>query len=47
MGPVAALRCAIAIERTFAAYSAEHPERPIRVRIGLHTGEAIQETDRF
>ncbi len=45
--PVAALRCAIAIERAFAAYSAEHSEQPIRVRIGLHTGEAIQEADRF
>ncbi len=45
--PVAALRCAIAIERAFAAYSAEHSEQPIRVRIGLHTGEAIQEADGF
>jgi class 3 adenylate cyclase len=42
-----ALACAVAIQRTFAAYSAEHPEQPIRVRIGLHTGEAIQEADRF
>jgi class 3 adenylate cyclase len=45
--PVAALRCAIAIERTLAAYSAEHPEQPIRVRIGLHTGEAIKEAEGF
>jgi class 3 adenylate cyclase/tetratricopeptide (TPR) repeat protein len=42
-----ALACATAIQRAFAAYSAEHPEQPIRVRIGLHTGEAIQEADRF
>jgi len=45
--PLAALRCAIALQRAFAAYSGEHPEQPIRVRIGLHTGEAIQEADRF
>lgn len=45
--PLAALRCAIAIERALAAYSGEHPEQPIRVRIGLHTGEAIQEADGF
>jgi class 3 adenylate cyclase len=41
------LACAIAIQRAFAAYSAAHPGQPIRVRIGLHTGEAIQEADRF
>jgi len=45
--PVAALRCAIAIERAFAGYSAAHSEQPIRVRIGLHTGEAIREADGF
>lgn len=42
-----ALRCAIAIQRAFAAYSQQHPEQPIRVRIGLHTGEAIREAERF
>ncbi len=42
-----ALGCAVGIQRALAAYSAEHPEQPIRVRIGLHTGEAIQEADRF
>jgi class 3 adenylate cyclase len=45
--PHAALRCAIAIERALAAYSAGHPEQPVRVRIGLHTGEAIQAADGF
>jgi class 3 adenylate cyclase len=44
---LAGLRCAIAIERALAAYSAAHPDQPIRVRIGLHTGEAIQEADGF
>jgi class 3 adenylate cyclase len=45
--PMAALRCAIAIERALAGYSGEHPEQPIRVRIGLHAGEAIQEAEGF
>ncbi len=42
-----ALDCTIAIQRALATYSAARPEQPIRVRIGLHTGEAIQEADRF
>jgi class 3 adenylate cyclase len=42
-----AVGCAVAIQRAFARYSAEHPEQPIRVRIGLHTGEAIRDAERF
>jgi class 3 adenylate cyclase len=42
-----AVKCAIAIQRAFCAYSAEHPEEPLRVRIGLHTGEAIRDQDDF
>jgi class 3 adenylate cyclase len=42
-----ALLCAIAIQRAFAAYSEAHPEEPIRVRIGLHTGEVLRDADRF
>jgi class 3 adenylate cyclase len=42
-----ALLCAIAIERAFAAYTAEHPDTPLRVSIGIHTGEAIKETGDF
>jgi len=45
--PLRAVRCAVAIQRAFATYSAAHPEQPIRVRIGLHSGEAITEADRF
>jgi class 3 adenylate cyclase len=41
-----ALQCAIAIQRAFAAYNKENDE-PIRVRIGLHTGEALREQDKF
>jgi len=39
--------CAIAIQRAFARDAEANPEEPIRVRIGLHTGEAIQDEDKF
>jgi len=42
-----ALLCAIGIQRAFAAYSKQHPKEPIRIRIGLHTGEAIAEGGDF
>jgi class 3 adenylate cyclase len=42
-----ALQCAIAIEQSLASYNNQHHEEPIRVRIGLHTGEAIKEADDF
>ncbi|MFQ5513206.1 MAG: AAA family ATPase [Myxococcota bacterium] len=42
-----ALACAIAIQRSFARYGAEHPDQPIRVRIGLHTGEALQDANKL
>jgi class 3 adenylate cyclase len=38
-----ALRSAVAIQRAIGAYAAEHPGAPIRVRVGIHTGEAIHE----
>ncbi len=41
------LECAIAIQQRFAAYNATHPEVPLRVRMGLHTGEAIREANKF
>jgi class 3 adenylate cyclase len=41
-----ALQCAVDIQRAFAAQN-ETAEEPIRVRIGLHTGEAIKEADDF
>jgi class 3 adenylate cyclase len=43
----AGLLCAIAIQRALAAYSEAHPDEPIRVRIGLHTGEALKDADKF
>ncbi len=42
-----ALLCGIAIQRAFAEYCAQHPNEPIRVRIGLHSGEALRDADKF
>jgi len=43
-----ALECAIAMQRAFAAHDDEHPETPIRVRVGLNAGEPIaEEADLF
>jgi putative ABC transport system ATP-binding protein len=41
-----ALRCAVGTQRAMAAYD-EHAEIPVRLRIGLHTGEATKEGDDF
>ncbi|HEX6262006.1 MAG TPA: adenylate/guanylate cyclase domain-containing protein, partial [Actinomycetota bacterium] len=38
-----ALRCAVAIQRTFDEHNRAHPDRPIRVRAGLNAGEVRQE----
>ena len=42
-----ALRCAQAIQRRQRAWSDAHPDTPLRVRMGLHTGEAIRDADDF
>jgi class 3 adenylate cyclase/tetratricopeptide (TPR) repeat protein len=42
-----ALDCAIAVQRAFASKAEEDPDGEIRVRIGMHTGEAIRERDDF
>jgi class 3 adenylate cyclase len=36
--------CAIAAQRSLAAYGEAHPDQPIRVRMGIHVGEAINES---
>jgi class 3 adenylate cyclase len=36
-----AVACAVAIQQAFAQRNREHPEHPIRVRIGLNAGEPI------
>ena len=42
-----ALLCSIAIQRSFLVDAENHPEQPIRVRIGLHTGEVLRDADKF
>lgn len=42
-----ALLCAIGIQRALAAYCAQHADEPVRVRIGLHVGETINESADF
>jgi class 3 adenylate cyclase len=43
--PAAALRCAMDIHDSFAAYNAEHPEMdPMVLKIGLHSGRCISVT---
>jgi class 3 adenylate cyclase len=46
-GVARALRCASDMQRAFSVYSGAHPERPIQVHIGVHTGEAMEEDDDF
>ena len=46
-GASKALRCAVAIQQAFVDYDDNHPDEPIRVRMGLHTGEALKEADDF
>lgn len=36
-----AVECAIGIQRALDDYNHQHPTHPVKVRIGLHTGEAI------
>ena len=46
-GVARALRCACAMQQAFSGFSQENPGRPIRVHIGVHTGEAVEEDDDF
>lgn len=45
--PRAAVRCAVALQRAFAADNASHPEHPLPVAMGIHTGTAIWEAGDF
>ena len=38
-----AITCARAIQEAVGEQLGEHPDGPVRVRIGLHTGEAIRQ----
>jgi class 3 adenylate cyclase len=42
-----AIACAVAIQRSLKALAEKRPEDAVRVRIGLHTGEAIAEEGDF
>jgi class 3 adenylate cyclase len=42
-----AIQCAQGIQDAVAADLGEHPDGPVRVRIGLHTGEAIRQESDF
>jgi len=46
-GASRALRCAIAIQRAFDDYNADHSGLPIFVHQGLHTGETLQDGGDF
>ena len=37
------VECALDIQRSIAEYSKQNPERKVRVRIGLNTGEVVEE----
>ena len=44
---ISGVRCGIALQRAFAARNEQQPEEPLRLRIGLHTGQAIRDVDKF
>lgn len=46
-GVARALRCAVAMQRSFREHTLVHPDQPIRVHIGLHTGEAMEVDDDY
>jgi class 3 adenylate cyclase len=46
-GATKALRCAVGIQRGLARYNGSHADLPVRVRIGMHAGEAIRSADDF
>lgn len=46
-GAARALRCAVAMQRSFREHTLAHPDQPIRVHIGLHTGEAMEVDDDY
>lgn len=45
--PIGALRCAIEIQRELAVHSARFPDRPLRVRMGLHVGTPLRDREHY
>jgi len=39
--PSDAVRCAVAVQRSFERFRDHHPEFPLRLRIGIHTGPVL------
>jgi class 3 adenylate cyclase len=46
-GAARGLRCAVAMQRAFREHTLAHPDQPIRVHIGLNTGEALEVGDDY
>ncbi len=46
-GVARALRCAADMQRSLLAYTEAHENQPIRIHIGVHTGEVVEEDDDF
>ena len=42
-----ALECAVGIQRDFAARNGSNPGLPVKVRLGLHSGEAVRDGNDF
>jgi class 3 adenylate cyclase len=42
-----ALHFAVDIQRAFAEYSRKHPETPLKVRVGLNSGESIRDENDY
>lgn len=40
-----AVQCMLAVQQDLDDHNRRHPDRPIRVRVGIHTGEAIVDGD--
>jgi class 3 adenylate cyclase/tetratricopeptide (TPR) repeat protein len=38
-----AVECAVGVQRALHDYNRQHPAHPVKLRIGLHTGEAIRD----
>jgi class 3 adenylate cyclase len=46
-GASGALQCAVGIQQDFASRNRLKPDRPVRVRLGLHAGEAVRDGNDF
>jgi class 3 adenylate cyclase len=42
-----ALECAVGIQSAFAARNRSQPDLPVKIRLGLHSGEAIRDGNDF